>query len=76
MDYARMLFRSLWSIILIVLLIIAFDIPVYIATPLVTVLNMFVDRLKWWEIRPMFFRAVLQDGVLTVPTRDSGEVRG
>ena len=57
MDYARMLFRSLWSIILIVFLIIAFDIPVYIATPLVTVLNMFVDRLKWWEIRPMFFTA-------------------
>ena len=28
------------------------------------------------EIRPLFFRAVLQDGVLTVPTRDSGEVRG
>ena len=28
------------------------------------------------EIRPLFFRAVLQDGGLTVPTRDSGEVRG
>ena len=55
MDFARMLFCSLWSIILIVFLIIAFDIPVYIATPLVTVLNIFVDRLKWWEIRPMFF---------------------
>ena len=57
MDFARMLFCSLWSIILIVFLIIAFDIPVYIATPLVTVLNIFVDRLKWWEIRPMFFTA-------------------
>ena len=49
-----MLLRSLWSIILIVALIIAFDIPVYIATPLVAVLNMFVDRLKPWEIKPMF----------------------
>ncbi len=28
------------------------------------------------EIRPLFFRAVLQDGVLEVPARDSGEVRG
>lgn len=26
------------------------------------------------EIRPMFFRAVLRDGVLTVPPRNSGEV--
>ncbi len=51
---AKMLLRSLWSIILIVALIIAFDIPVYIATPLVAVLNMFVDRLKPWEIKPMF----------------------
>ena len=42
------------SIILIVALIIAFDIPVYIATPLVAVLNVFVDRLKPWEIKPMF----------------------
>lgn len=51
---AKMLLRSLWSIILIVALIIAFDIPVYIATPLVAVLNVFVDRLKPWEIKPMF----------------------
>lgn len=28
------------------------------------------------NIRPLFFRAVLRDGVLEVPTRDSGEVRG
>ncbi len=28
------------------------------------------------NIRPLFFRAKLQDGVLHVPTRDSGEVRG
>lgn len=28
------------------------------------------------DIRPLFFRAVLQDGVLTVPPRDSEEVRG
>ena len=28
------------------------------------------------EIRPLFFRAVLEDGVLTVPPRDSKEVIG
>lgn len=28
------------------------------------------------DIRPLFFRAVLHDGVLTVPPRDSGEVIG
>ena len=28
------------------------------------------------NIRPLFFRAVLQDGVLTVPPRDSEEVKG
>ncbi len=50
----RMLLRGLWSIILIVFLIIAFNIPVYIATPAVTLLNVLVDRLSFWEIRPMF----------------------
>ena len=28
------------------------------------------------NIRPLFFRGVLRDGVLEVPSRDSGEVRG
>lgn len=28
------------------------------------------------DIRPLFFRAVLRDGVLEVPNRNSGEVRG
>ena len=28
------------------------------------------------DIRPLFFRAALRDGVLEVPARDSGEVRG
>lgn len=28
------------------------------------------------DIRPLFFRAVLRDGVLEVPARNSGEVRG
>lgn len=53
-ESAKLLVKSLWSIILIVVLIIAFDIPVYIATPLVVVLNVFVDRLSPGEIIPMF----------------------
>ena len=28
------------------------------------------------DIRPLFFRASLRDGVLNIPNRDSGEVRG
>lgn len=28
------------------------------------------------NIRPLFFRAVLEDGVLTVPNHNSPEVRG
>ena len=28
------------------------------------------------DIRPLFFRGKLENGVLNVPARDSGEVRG
>jgi CRISPR-associated protein Cas5d len=28
------------------------------------------------DLQPLFFRAVLRDGVLEVPARDSGEVLG
>ena len=28
------------------------------------------------DIRPLFFRGTLRDGVLEVPARESGEVRG
>ena len=42
-ESVKMLVRSLWSILLIVVLIIAADIPVYAATPLVAVLNVFGD---------------------------------
>ena len=51
---AVMLFKSLWSILLIVMLLIAFDIPVYVATPMAAILNIFVDHLKPREIMPMF----------------------
>ena len=35
-----------------------------------------MDYTDLENIRPLFFRAVLRDGVLEVPARDSGEVRG
>lgn len=35
-----------------------------------------MDYTKAEDIRPLFFRAVLRDGVLTVPERNSGEVIG
>lgn len=47
-------FRSLWTIVLIVLLILIFNMPVYIATPIGIVLNYFVDKFKGAEIKPMF----------------------
>ena len=28
------------------------------------------------DVKPLFFRGKLEDGVLRVPARDSGEVRG
>lgn len=50
----KQLFRSLWSILLIVVLIIGADLPIYVATPLAVILNAIVDRLSFDEIRPMF----------------------
>ena len=35
-----------------------------------------MDYTNSEDIRPLFFRAALRGGVLEVPTRDSGEVRG
>ena len=35
-----------------------------------------MDYARKEDIRPLFFRAVLEDGVLRVPSRDSGEVIG
>ena len=35
-----------------------------------------MDYARKEDIHPLFFRAVLEDGVLRVPSRDSGEVIG
>lgn len=50
--------RSLWSIALIVFLILAFNLPVYIATPIGILLNYFVDKFHFSEIRPMFLSSL------------------
>ena len=50
-------FRSLWSITMVVALIIVLDMPVYIVTPVVIVVNFIVDRFTFKEILPMFHTA-------------------
>jgi CRISPR-associated protein Cas5d len=35
-----------------------------------------MDYTDLEDIRPLFFRAVLHDGVLEIPPRNSGEVKG
>ena len=35
-----------------------------------------MDYSDTQDIRPLFFRAVLRDGILEIPVRGSGEVRG
>lgn len=50
--------RSLWSIALVVFLILAFNLPVYIATPIAILINYFVDKFKFAEVRPMFLSSL------------------
>ena len=52
------LFKHLWSLMLVVFMILAFKIPVVWAVLIVIVLCVFVYRLKWTEIRPMFKSAI------------------
>ena len=35
-----------------------------------------MDYISQDDIRPLFFRAVMKDGVIIIPARDSGEVIG
>lgn len=52
------LFKHLWSLMLVVFLILAFKVPVVWAVLIVIVLCIFVYRLKWTEVRPMFKSAI------------------
>lgn len=52
------LFKHLWSLMLVVLLILAFKVQVVWAVLIVIVLCVLVYRLKWSEIKPMFKSAI------------------
>ncbi|MDD3193098.1 MAG: DUF401 family protein [Oscillospiraceae bacterium] len=50
--------RSLWTIAVIILLIIAFNVPVYLATIGVIIVYFFTSHFTWWEIKPFFLSAL------------------
>jgi len=52
------LLTHLWSLLLIILLILAFRMPVVAAIALVILLALAVYRFRWPEVRPMFRQAV------------------
>ena len=51
---AKNVIISMWSIVLTVVIILAFDIPIHYATIGVILLNFLVDRFSLMEIKPMF----------------------
>ena len=52
------LFKHLWSLMLVVFLILAFKVPVVWAVLIVIILCIFVYRIKWSELKPMFKSAI------------------
>ena len=48
------LFKSFWTILLTIVLIIAFELPVYAAVAVSALVNVFVNRFGWEELRPLF----------------------
>ncbi|CAK7023588.1 MAG: hypothetical protein DELT_02514 [Desulfovibrio sp.] len=53
----KRLVKSIWSLALIVILVIAFKVPVYLATGISIVLNVIVSKFSWSEIQPLFVSA-------------------
>lgn len=51
---AAAIFKSLWTLALIVILVIAANLPVYMATGIALALNVIVERFTWAELKPMF----------------------
>lgn len=51
------LVRSLWTIALAIFLILAFNLPVYIATAGVIILSIIINKFKFRELKPMFTSA-------------------
>ena len=50
---------SLWGIVSAIILILAFQWPVYLALAPILVLSIFVNRFSWKELRPMFISCLL-----------------
>ena len=48
------LIRSIWTILVTIVIILAFKIQVHIAVAMIIVLNFIVDKFSWQEVRPMF----------------------
>lgn len=57
---------SLWGIVSAIILILAFQWPVYLALAPILVLSVFVNRFSWQELRPMFISAFEWKLVLTL----------
>ncbi|MGN9165822.1 DUF401 family protein [Tissierellaceae bacterium HCP3S3_D8] len=51
------LIKSLWTIALAIILILAFDMSVYLATSIVIILSVIINKFKIVELRPMFISA-------------------
>lgn len=56
-SYWKLFFKSLWTIALTVVLIVAANAPVYIAVLVSILLNALIGRFQWRELRPFFVSA-------------------
>jgi hypothetical protein len=54
---ALILFQSLWQLLVIVLLVIFFQFPVYLTVLFIILPSIFIDRFKWDELKQMFYSA-------------------
>jgi integral membrane protein (TIGR00529 family) len=48
------LFANLWPLFVIVLMVMIIPIPIYLTVIIVIVADIFIDRFKWEELKPMF----------------------
>lgn len=59
------LIKSLWSIVLTIIIILAFDTPVHISALIVIVLSIFINKFRFDEIIPMFKTAFETQLIIT-----------
>jgi integral membrane protein (TIGR00529 family) len=48
------LFGNVWTLLIVVVIVILFKLPVYQIVTGVVIVNLFVDRFKWAELKPLF----------------------